>query len=289
MTITCPSCGTQLQVGDEHAGKMLKCPKCQIQFQAPVAAQLQQSADPLDELAAAISTPRTITARRPMTRRVARRKSKAPAIIGVIAIIVVIGIIGAIVSNSGSFGGRTDPNLASDEEIIKAVVGAEELDYFRRLKDADYAEYRRSLKLQRKSIIMSGLTCEEYAQRKAKHKMVEKKMEEWWKTASVERDTKEAQLRVNHRSRTDVARREWRQACEARESIRLTGLSADEYQRRRAEKDAALAREQAAGKTYNDFARGRTLTAEINQLRDEYNARARAYRENLLRRCSGEN
>jgi len=282
MIVTCPSCGAQLRIGDEHAGKALKCPKCQGQFQAPQAAQQPQpSADPLDQLASASSAPRSTAARHTVMRQPAR-KSKAPAIIGVVAVILVIGVIGAIVSNSGSSGGATNPKTASDEEIIKAAVGEQELDYFRRLKDADYAEYRRSLKLLRESIIMSGLTCEEYAQRRATDKMVERKMDEWWEAANAEMEAKEAELRSQQKERTEAARREWKEACEARESIRLTGLSGDEYQPRKAEYDAALAREQATGKTYNDLARGSALTKAINELRDEYNARAKEYRESLL-------
>lgn len=179
-------------------------------------------------------------------------------------------------SNSGS----KNPKYASDEEIIKAAVGEEELDNFRRLKDADYTEYRRSLKLLRESIIMSGLTCEEYAQSRAKDKMIAKKMDAWWKSANAEIKAREAKLQSDDRSRNEAARRKWKQACEDRASIRLTGLSGDEYQRQKAKYDAALAKELAAGKAYNQPSGGGG--SKLKQLHDEYNARAKAYRESLL-------
>jgi len=275
MTITCPSCGIHLRISDEHAGKMLKCPKCESQFQAPAAGQPMQSTGASDQLPSTASVTPAGAGHASGLPQGAPPKSKAPVIIGVVAILVILGILGAVFS-----GGETDPKSASDEEIIRAAVGEGELDYFRRLKDADYAAYQRSLKSLRGSIIMSGLTCEEYAQRKAMNKMVEEKMDEWWKTARVEIAAKETQFREEHRNRIAAARLEWTQACRARESIRLTRLSGDEYQRRKAQYDAALAREQATGKTYNDLARAGT--PEIYQLRDEYDARAKAYRESLL-------
>jgi predicted Zn finger-like uncharacterized protein len=102
MIVTCPSCGAQLRISDEHAGKTLKCPKCQGKFEAPQAAQQPQHiADPLDELASAASAPRSTAARRAVTRQPVR-KSKAPVILGVVAVVVVIGIIIAIVSGPGA-------------------------------------------------------------------------------------------------------------------------------------------------------------------------------------------
>lgn len=44
--LTCPSCGKQLRLADEHAGKAGRCPACQATFQIPTASQQQASSAP---------------------------------------------------------------------------------------------------------------------------------------------------------------------------------------------------------------------------------------------------
>ncbi len=163
MTITCPSCSTKLRIGDEYAGKTLKCPKCLSQFQAPAVAQ-QQNAGPLDQLASAASSPRPAATRRPVNSRITPRKSKAPAIIGAIAVIVVIGIIGAVFSRS-----RSDPASAPWEDVVRAYdgIGADQMiEHFRKVRRENPAHFRREIKARRKEIKASGLTCQEYGKRK---------------------------------------------------------------------------------------------------------------------------
>jgi hypothetical protein len=43
--LTCPSCGKQLRLADEHAGKAGRCPACQATFQIPTAGE-QAAASP---------------------------------------------------------------------------------------------------------------------------------------------------------------------------------------------------------------------------------------------------
>jgi hypothetical protein len=45
--LTCPSCGKQLRLADEHAGKAGRCPACQGTFQIPTASQQATPPPPL--------------------------------------------------------------------------------------------------------------------------------------------------------------------------------------------------------------------------------------------------
>ena len=44
--LTCPSCGKQLRLADEHAGKQGRCPACQGTFQIPTHSEQQTPASP---------------------------------------------------------------------------------------------------------------------------------------------------------------------------------------------------------------------------------------------------
>src|SRR4051812_47850049 len=44
--LTCPGCGKQLRLADEHAGKAGRCPACQATFQIPTPSVEQAAASP---------------------------------------------------------------------------------------------------------------------------------------------------------------------------------------------------------------------------------------------------
>src|SRR4051812_3663233 len=44
--LTCPSCGKNLRLADEHAGKAGRCPACQATFQIPAAGPAQEPQSP---------------------------------------------------------------------------------------------------------------------------------------------------------------------------------------------------------------------------------------------------
>lgn len=44
--LTCPGCGKQLRLADEHAGKAGRCPACQATFQIPTPGQEQSPSSP---------------------------------------------------------------------------------------------------------------------------------------------------------------------------------------------------------------------------------------------------
>lgn len=272
MIITCPSCGTQLRLGDEHAGKKLRCPKCQVEFQANKTSHVPQN------LSASSPTPASQIGAEPApsTRRSAARRFKVLASVGAAVVIVVVAVVGSVSSSDTG-----DPRTASDEEIIKASVGEANLHKFEQLRDTDYALYRSSVKAMRDSIIQSGLTCEAYAQKRIRERLIENKMLEWWDNAKAEIDEEEAEIRAAHERQLQLAESEWKRASDARSAIITTGLSGEELQRRQAEYDAALARERAAGDSLNELTYGNSLNKELESLHATYRARAEEYKKSL--------
>lgn len=84
ISLTCPKCGAALRVGDQLAGKQVKCPKCSAIVPVPVAEEEAIMAEPPpvepDGIAAAISAHEEIADEgltRP--RRVARNIRRDPA------------------------------------------------------------------------------------------------------------------------------------------------------------------------------------------------------------------
>src|SRR6516165_110494 len=46
MNLLCPSCQKQLQVGEQYAGQMMKCPLCSATFTVPVLPQMPAAVSP---------------------------------------------------------------------------------------------------------------------------------------------------------------------------------------------------------------------------------------------------
>ena len=114
-----------------------------------------------------------------------------------------------------------------------------------------------------------------------KRAAIEKKIAEYWRKTDAELETQETKLRAEYKAKTEAAELEWHKRCEAREAIRLTGLSPEEYQRRKKLYDEAVARELEAGRRWSHLVNGVELGEKLIHLRNEARAKAEAYRERL--------
>lgn len=241
MIVTCPSCGVQLRIGDEHAGKALKCPKCQSQFQAPRAAeQPQPSADPLDQLASASSAPRSTASRRTVMRQPAR-KSKAPAIIGVVAVVLVIGVIGAVFSGSSS-----NPDGASWEDLVRAYDGKRGdwmVENFRKLRREDPRAFDREIEARRDAIKASGLSLQDYREKNVKFEERRAELD-----AQLQRD--EAALKEQYEKKAaDLDKQSEalnQEGYEIDRKYRSLDWNSPEYKKQMALKDECFAKAKAA-------------------------------------------
>ena len=114
-----------------------------------------------------------------------------------------------------------------------------------------------------------------------KRGIIEKKMAEYWRKTNAELKTQETRLRTKYKAETEAANLEWRKRCEEREAIRLTGLSPEEYERRKKLYDEAVTREMEAGRRWSHLVNGVELQEKLIYLRNAVRAKAEAYREKL--------
>lgn len=275
MTVTCPSCGAQLRIGDEHAGKTLKCPKCQGQFQAPQAAPGGQSANPLDQLASASSATRSTAATpRPVTGRTSSKKSKAPAIIGVVVVIVIIGVIGAIFSGSSS-----NPESASWEDVVRAYDGTRGdwmVENFRKVRRDDPRSFDREIEARRETIKASGLSLQEYG---AKNRQVEERQA----SLSQEQQRGEAALKEQYEKKAaDLDKQSEalkQEGYEIDRKYRSLDWNSPEYKKQMALKDECFAKAKAARE--EALRLNKELYEKIDALRSKHDADLQAYKEQL--------
>lgn len=101
----------------------------------------------------------------------------------------------------------SSPESTSDDRIIEAFCGADELDYYHKLKRTDRWKYEQDLDNMRDQIIRSGATVDEFARAKraqeSKEALIQTKVAPFMDQAEKDAQSEKEKLRVSYEQKAE--------------------------------------------------------------------------------------